>query len=80
MKKITPTFTSQGNERVNLKITYYGSFYSADYSHERYGSLYQEHPSARIVHCIFKRQIIKESKYKQRFVGFIEKQYLCAMI
>ena len=42
MKKNAPTFTSQDNERVNLKITYYGSFNSADYSYERYGSLYEK--------------------------------------
>ena len=80
MKKNAPTFTSQDNERVNLKITYYGSFNSADYSHERYGSLYEKRYCTEIVHWMFMHLTIKESKTKQRFVDYPQICYLCAII
>ena len=65
---------------LTLKITYYGSFNSADYSHERYGSLYEKRYCTEIVHWMFMYQIIKESKIKQRFVDYVQIQYLCAII
>ena len=40
-KKNASTFTSQGNERVNLKNHILWFNFPADYSHELYGSLYK---------------------------------------
>ncbi len=54
--------------------------FPADYSHERYGSLYQKRYCTEIVHWMFMHPIIKESKNEQRFVGSIQNYYLCAII
>ena len=71
---------ARATRELTLKITYYGSFNSADYSHERYGSLYPKRNYLEIVQRMFIHLTIKESKNAQRFAAFIEKQYLCAII